>query len=222
MNLGTKQIGIVLIPSIIACSVSSVLSGLYMKWTGKYLLFAIVFSVIGCFGILLLIVRTYPFDLLVIPARFELYYLVVIPYFSYAVILTVTLLSLIASVPIESQSAVTSIQYAFRGMGSTAGASVSSFVFNYNLKNLLVSKLTEHRPDDFSDEKLEKLIYTAVHNADFIHSPEAPSWSVHYLVESYGISCWSTFVFSFAMSVLCLFTVFLIKEYKLHSTIKRK
>ncbi|GMG35757.1 unnamed protein product [Ambrosiozyma monospora] len=222
LNLDAKEIGILLIPSIILCSLASVLSGLYMKWTGKYLMFAIVCTSLGSLGIVWLMIRTYPFDLKVIPAKFELIYLFMLPQSSYSVILTVTLLSLIASVPIESQSAVTSIQYAFRGIGSTAGASLSSFVFNYNLKNMLTSKLTEHRPNDFSDEKLEKLIHTAVHNADFIHSSKAPDWSVRYLVESYGISCWSTFLFSFAMSVLCLLTVFLIKEYKLHSTIKRK
>ncbi|GME92909.1 unnamed protein product [Ambrosiozyma monospora] len=222
LNLEAKQIGIYLVPSIILSSLSSVFSGLYMKWTGNYLLFAIVCSALGSLGIVWLMIRTYPFELKVIPAKFELYYLFMLPQSSYSVLLTVTLLSLIASVPIESQSAVTSIQYAFRGIGSTAGASVSSFVFNYNLKKLLTGKLTEHRPDGFSDEKLEKLIQTAAHNAEFIHSSKAPDWSVRYLVESYGISCWSAFMFAFAMSILCLLTVCLIKEYKLHSTIKRK
>ncbi|KAG0675236.1 hypothetical protein C6P40_001837 [Pichia californica] len=218
--LGIKSdgVGIRLVPSIVSASASSIFSGLYMKWTGKYLTFIRVFNAIGSLGIIYLLIRTRPNTS---PTVLEQFTLNLLPTGSYVATLTVSLLSLIAAVPFEYQSSVTSIQYSFRSMGSTLGTSISSYLFTSNLQYCLVTKLAKNKPADVTDAILKKTIKAAFHDANYVRSKDAPTWAVDLMIESYNVSCWNTFVFALVMSFLGLIAISVIKENKLHSSVKR-
>lgn len=218
LGINSDGVGIRLIPNIIVASLSSILSGYYMKWSGKYLKFSIIINSIGCLGLILMIIRTRPGTY---PSIFEQFTLNVLSINAYASMLTVTLLALIAAVPIEHQTSVTSIQYAFRSMGSTLGTSFSSYIFTNNLSYYLINKLTSNKPDDVSEKVLNKIIDNAMHDAKYIRSNNAPKWAVNLMIESYNISVWYTFIFAFGASILGLISVCIIKENKLHTSVKR-
>lgn len=209
-----------MVPMIVMGSIASVGSGFYMKWTGKYWNFSMIVNAIGSLGLVWLLARTYPFGLKTKPTTIEQYLLNVIPEMSYSSLLTVTLLALIAAVPLDFQSSVTSIQYAFRGIGSVLGTSLGSQIFTLVLSHQMVAKLTLSKPSDVSERQLAKVINRALHNSQYIRSG-APQWGVNAMIESYGIGCWYSYVFATSVSVLCLVSVAMIKEYKLYSTVKR-
>ncbi|QPG77041.1 hypothetical protein FOA43_004438 [Brettanomyces nanus] len=220
IGLNSEQIGIRMIPMIVAGSISSVMSGYYMKWTGKYSTFSLIINTLGVAGLILLLIRTYPFNLNVLPTVFEQYTLIILPEVAYSSLLTVTLLSLIAAVPIEHQSSVTSIQYAFRGIGSVLGTSIGSRIFTLSLNKQMANRLSSARPSDVSDKQLAKILDKVLHNAAYIRN-KAPKWAVKAMIESYGIGCWSSYIFATVVSVFCLGAIGMIKEYKLYSSVKR-
>jgi len=219
-GLNSEEIGWRMVPMIVMGSIASVGSGFYMKWTGKYWNFSMIVNAIGSLGLVWLLARTYPFGLKTKPTTIEQYLLNVIPEMSYSSLLTVTLLALIAAVPLDFQSSVTSIQYAFRGIGSVLGTSLGSQIFTLVLSHQMVAKLTLSKPSDVSERQLAKVINRALHNSQYIRSG-APQWGVNAMIESYGIACWYSYVFATSVSVLCLVSVAMIKEYKLYSTVKR-
>lgn len=219
-GLNSEEIGWRMVPMIVMGSIASVGSGFYMKWTGKYWNFSMIVNAIGSLGLVWLLARTYPFGLKTKPTTIEQYLLNVIPEMSYSSLLTVTLLALIAAVPLDFQSSVTSIQYAFRGIGSVLGTSLGSQIFTLVLSHQMVAKLTLSKPADVSERQLAKVINRALHNSQYIRSG-APQWGVNAMIESYGIGCWYSYVFATSVSVLCLVSVAMIKEYKLYSTVKR-
>lgn len=218
LDIKSDGVGIRLVPNIVCASVSSIGSGYYMKWSGKYLKFSIIVNTIGVLGVSYLLFKTFPGST---PTIFEQYTLTMLPLGAYASMLTVTLLSLIAAVPINHQSSVTSIQYAFRSMGSTLGTTFSSYIFTSNLSSKLASTLTANKPNDITDSSLQKIIKAALHDANFIRSKNAPSWAVAPMIYSYNISVWYTFCFSLAASVLGLAAISIIKENTLHTSVKR-
>lgn len=218
--LGIKSdgVGLRLVPNIVVASLSSIGSGVYMKWSGKYLKFSIIVNSLGVLSLIFLLFRTYPGQT---PTTFEQYMLNTVAVGAYASMLTVTLLSLIAAVPLEYQSSVTSIQYAFRSMGSTLGTTFSSFIFTTILSKLLVDKLTASKPDDLSDYKLAKIIEIALHDANYIRSPKAPEWTRSIMVYCYNLSVWWTFVFALITSIFGLVAISIIRENTLHTSVKR-
>ncbi|KGK37835.1 hypothetical protein JL09_g3013 [Pichia kudriavzevii] len=218
--LGIKSdgVGLRLVPNIVVASLSSIGSGVYMKWSGKYLKFSIIVNSLGVLSLIFLLFRTYPGQT---PTTFEQYMLNTVAVGAYASMLTVTLLSLIAAVPLEYQSSVTSIQYAFRSMGSTLGTTFSSFIFTTTLSKLLVDKLTASKPDDLSDSKLAKIIEIALHDANYIRSPKAPEWTRSIMVYCYNLSVWWTFVFALITSIFGLVAISIIRENTLHTSVKR-
>ncbi|ODV86501.1 hypothetical protein CANARDRAFT_196424 [[Candida] arabinofermentans NRRL YB-2248] len=211
MNLNTQEIGIALVPTIVASSFSSVGSGIYMKVYGTYARFLQLSMVVGIIGSIYLVSRTIPFGLSHIPHMFEVYYLCICPYLGYSVMITVTLLALLASVPIEYQSSVTSMQYAFRGSGSTLGMSTASLIFKTVLSHLLNTKLSSFKPDNVTKGEVKYIIESALHNSDYIRSG-APTWAINHLIEFYAISSWATFVFSLGAAILTLASTCLIKD----------
>lgn len=218
-GLATGDVGIRSVPNIVIGSCASIGSGFYMKWTGKYKAFSIFVQVIGTLGLVHLLMETRPGHSILF---IEEYFLTTMPMFAYASMLTVTLLSLIAAVPVEYQSSVTSLQYAFRSMGSTLGTSFSSYLFTSSLESKLNSSLTAAKPEDVSTKVLQKVIDAALHDARYIRSPEAPKWAVEPMIGSYAFSCWSSYCFSLFGCIACLVCICMIKENKLHTSVNRK
>ncbi|VUG16367.1 DEBR0S1_14994g1_1 [Brettanomyces bruxellensis] len=219
-GLNTEQIGVRVVPTVLALSVSSIFSGYYMKWTGKYWTFSLVVNIIGSAGLAIMLACTFPFGLNRQISVFEQYVLCVPALISYSAMLTVTLLALIAAVPIRYQASVTSIQYAFRGIGSVLGTSMGSQLFTTSLAKQMTKKVLQARPDSISAPEARKIIRAGLNSAAYIRSG-APGWAIRPMIESYGIGCWSSFTFSTVTSVLCLLAMATIKEYKLYSTVRR-
>lgn len=219
LDISSEGVGIRLVPNIIIISGASILSGFYMKWSGKYLKFSIIVAIFGNIGLAYMLYRTFPG--VSPPSLFEQYSLNILSLSSYGSMLTVTLLALIASVPLHFQSSVTSIQYAFRSVGSTLGTSVSSFIFTFVLDRTLTSKLVENKPDNLTNDKLFEIINNALHDAKFIRSKNAPKWAIDLMVYSYNISVWYTFVFAMVASLFGMIAISMMKENKLHTSVQR-
>lgn len=218
VGIKSDGVGLRLIPNIVMASLSSILSGYYMKWSGRYLKFSIIVNSFGVCGVIYLIFRTRPGACL---STFEQFTINVVSVGAYASMLTVTLLALIAAVPIHFQTSVTSIQYAFRSMGSTLGTSFSSYIFTMSLSHYLVTKLTSSKPSEVSDTTLALIIDNALHDANYIRSEDAPAWAVAPMIDSYNVSVWYTFLFAGVASALGLVAVCCIRENKLHTSVKR-
>lgn len=217
-GLTTGSVGVRSVPNIFLCSLASIGSGFYMKWSGKYLKFSLIYQFIGIIGLVYMVMQTKPGHHI---SLIEEYFISGLSISAYASMLTVTLLSLIAAVPFEYQSSVTSLQYAFRSMGSTLGTSFSSYLFTSSLSTKLVSSLTAAKPDDVSEKTLQKVINAALHDAKYIRSPDAPSWAFDSMIYSYSFSCWVSFIFALAGCVACFVCISIIKENKLHSSVNR-
>lgn len=217
-GLDSASVGLRLVPNIVFSSLSSIGSGYYMKWSGKYLMFVLIMMASGLFGLMYQLFRTAPGTTI---STFEEFSLNILPISAYAGMLTVTLLSLIAAVPLEYQSSVTAIQYAFRSMGSTLGTSFSSYLFTSTLSKGLKDKLTAIKPDTVSEKTLSKIIDAALHDAKYIRSDDAPSWAFDAMVSSYSYSCWTTFIFSLIACAACLASLCMVKDNKLHTSVKR-
>ncbi|KAL9016515.1 MAG: hypothetical protein Q9185_006136 [Variospora sp. 1 TL-2023] len=139
-GLSTTAAGARLIPLSIGLGIGSVGSGLIMRSTGRYYFLSICSQII----ILGALVIFASFNLTT-PSweTFVAFFLIGI---GYAMMLTITLLALIAAVSHAHQAVVTSASYAFRSTGSTIGITVASAVFQNILGARLQSRFG-HLPD---------------------------------------------------------------------------
>ncbi|KAI4097844.1 MAG: hypothetical protein LQ344_000116 [Seirophora lacunosa] len=130
-GLSTTAAGARLIPSSVGLGVGSVGSGLIMRSTGRYYILSVCSQVIILGA--LAIFATFNLDT---PSweSFLAFFLIGI---GYAMMLTITLLALIAAVSHAHQAVITSASYAFRSTGSAIGVTVASAVF----QNILGSRL---------------------------------------------------------------------------------
>jgi MFS family permease len=212
LGLTPTEIGLRTIANFVGVSMGSYLSGLYMKHTGKYLKFSVIANFITIFGVWSLYRsgRDTPdwFQFI------ELY----IPGAGYASSLTVTLLALIASVPLKDQAATTSIQYAFRATGSTIGVSVSSFIFQRSLVTQLQRLYLV--PSDFSKKEITEIIAKAANSAEYTWS--APKVFRDLIRDSYDIGSHSALFFSVITVILAWSSGLFIQEHHLHTTVNRK
>lgn len=124
-----------LVGNFIGVSFGSMSSGIYMRKTGKYYNLGIaagVLTTMGVFALIPLSAET--------PAWLQ-YTMLFVPGAGYAAMLTVSLLALISAVSNQEQATATSIQYAFRGVGSTLGVSLSSTIFQAVISKWLPVKM---------------------------------------------------------------------------------
>ncbi|SCU90143.1 LANO_0D07734g1_1 [Lachancea nothofagi CBS 11611] len=124
------QVGLRSISNFIGISIGSMATGIYMKRTGKYRTFSLIFYVLFVFGMFTLLLSTFARE----PSGYVDYIIMFLPGLGYATMLTVTLLALIASVDFVYQAQVTSIQYAFRATGSTFGVALAGLLYQAGLE----------------------------------------------------------------------------------------
>nr|QFR37076.1 MFS transporter [Cyberlindnera americana] len=213
MQMTPTQIGLRSAGNFIGVSSGSFLSGLYMKRTGKYLKFITVtnfFSIIGVFIVYMCGRNT--------PVWFHFFELL-LPGACYAAGLTVTLLALIAAVPVEHQAATTSIQYAFRSTGSTIGVSVASFIFQRKLYEHL-QVLYDVGAGEFTKTQIAKIISKAAASAEYVGI--APEIFKPSIIDSYDIASHAALFFSVITMILAFVSGCFMQEHHLHTTIDRK
>ncbi|ODV96604.1 hypothetical protein PACTADRAFT_48435 [Pachysolen tannophilus NRRL Y-2460] len=212
LSLDATQSGLRMIPNFFVASAASVLSGMYMKKTGKYLNFTKITGFVSVIGIFLICFITPKID------TFYQFFLLSLPTFGYATVLTVSLSALIASVPVHYQASTTSIQYAFRAVGSTLGLSISSAIFQHRLENALFSNISKVVPSP--DVDIAKIVAKAMESAEYMKI--APEWSVQAIRDSYGAGCHASFWFGLVVIILGYICCTNIEEHQLHSGLSRK
>ncbi|ODV88431.1 hypothetical protein CANCADRAFT_58728 [Tortispora caseinolytica NRRL Y-17796] len=205
LGTSTKAAGSRLISNFVGASTGSLGSGLYMRKTGKYRNLSIMASFLYVVGMLpIIFIGEHPHILVEYTALF-------LPGLCYACILTTTLIALIAAVPVEYQATTTSIQYAFRGTGSSIGVTVAACVFQNVLKRQLHARVTG--PD------ADTIIESALKSIEVVSKLPEPAHSQ--VVTSYYTGLQSTFICGTCLAVLSFLFSFLIKDYHLHTTVHR-
>lgn len=210
MGLTATQSGERTIPNFFAISVGSVGAGLYMRKTGKYYKLVVVVGILSLVGMLRLLTLTPDSSLW---AQFT----ILIPSgLGYSCILTVTLLSLIAAVPVRYQACTTSIQYTFRATGSTLGVSIASAIFLKVTRDQLYSKVHAivKNPD-----LANLIVKKALENTNYVK--KAPEYVQSAIKDSYNLGCKGTFIFSTATIALGYASSLFMREHVLHKSINR-
>lgn len=127
-GLSTTQAGVRLIPQSIGTAIGSILTGLIMRWTGKYYVLNMCIQAVFTAGYALISSFT-----LTTPA-WEPAVAFLMSGLGYSGMLTTTLLAFISAVDHKDQAVVTSASYAFRSTGSAIGITIASAVFQNILK----------------------------------------------------------------------------------------
>ncbi|KAG7191996.1 uncharacterized protein KQ657_002603 [Scheffersomyces spartinae] len=211
LGLSSTDSGLRLVPNFFGISFGSVGAGIYMKRTGTYYYFAIIMGLLSIFGTL----RIYNIQQSI--PTWEQFTLMVPSGIGYSAMLTVTLLSLIAAVPVKYQACTTSIQYTFRSTGSTIGVSIGLAIF----QKLLLSNLYNQVPQLIRDpEAATNIIKRALENADYIK--KAPPVVQQVLKDSYALACKGAFLFSLITIICGVVSSTFMKEHVLHSSLNRK
>lgn len=210
LQLKSSKVGLRLISNFLGVASGSVSSGLYMRKTGRYYNFIVACSVLFVFGI-------FNFNILTrnTPVIVQLI-VMAIPGYCYAVILTITLLALIAAAPVKFQAGTTSIQYTFRSVGSTIGVSISSAIFQDVLRRSLESKVSKVVSDP---KEVKHIISEALKSSEY--AKVAPEYVKDTLISCYDSGVKGAFKFSFVMAVLSLGSTLFIREHKLHTGLNR-
>lgn len=205
------QNGLRLVPNFFGVSAGSVGAGIYMKRTGRY------FNLVVCSGFLAVygVYRIATVDAEI--GILNQFTLLLLPGVAYSTMLTVTLLALIAAVPVKYQACTTSIQYTFRSTGSTLGVAVASAIFQNVLKTQLVERVHQAIPND---KIAASVIDRALHNVEYIK--EAPEGVQSALRASYDLACRGAFGFSLATVVLGYGASLFMREHVLHTSMDRE
>ncbi|KAI4278023.1 MAG: hypothetical protein L6R35_006108 [Caloplaca aegaea] len=206
-GLSTTAAGARLIPLSIGLGIGSVGSGLIMRSTGPYYFLNI------CSQIIIL-------GALVIFATFNLAtpsWETIVAFFligiGYAMMLTITLLALIAAVSHAHQAVVTSASYAFRSTGSTIGITVASAVFQNILGARLQSRFG-HLPDSHD------LIGRLRDSLDEIG--RLPQWLKGQAMDVYMDALRGVFLTTLGIGLLGAAVSLAMREHTLHSNLARK
>ncbi|SGZ51629.1 CIC11C00000003135 [Sungouiella intermedia] len=210
IGMSATDSGLRLVTNFFAVSLGSVGAGLYMRQTGRYYNYAVIVGILALLGMANII------NLNANSAIFTQFTVMLLPGFAYASILTITLLSLIAAVPVKFQACTTSIQYTFRATGSTLGVSIASAIFQAATRSSLSEKLHQI----ISDEDLaNQILKRAMENTNY--AKEAPEAIKKAIRSSYGLGCRGAFIFSAICIFLGYTSSLLMKEHVLHTSMNR-
>nr|QFR37119.1 MFS transporter [Cyberlindnera americana] len=213
-NLNSQQIGWRFAPNFFTIIAGSLGAGYYMKSTGKYYHLLLISGVVAVFGTLRVawINPSY--------TTFEQYVLLITMGMGISVIITATLLALIAAVPHEHQAATTSISYLFRSCGSTLGVAIGSAIMTRRLDSELFERVMVFR-NEHTEKELLHIIDRASHNTEYVNQA-APEFVREALITAYAVSTKYAFEWCAVSAVIGFLALFLIKEYTLHGTLTRK
>lgn len=210
MELSATESGMRLVPNFFAVSFGSVGAGLYMRKTGRYYTLTVWVGIIALLG-MVRVLRLTPES-----SYFTQFTIMILPGFAYASILTVTLLSLIAAVPIKYQACTTSIQYTFRATGSTLGVAIGSAIF-LNVSSIQLNKKIH---EVVTDPKVaDKIIKKALENTNYAKT--APQAIKEVITAAYFSGCRGTFFFSTVTIALGYACSLFMREHVLHTSINR-
>lgn len=215
LNLSPTEMGKRIAPNFFSTAFGSMGAGYYMKKTGRYYSFLLKFAGLMAIGQLQILLMKPDIS------TWRQFTLLPIPQFGAAVLITVTLLAMIAAVPHEHQAATTSISYAFRSTGSTLGVSIGAALFRNRLSSRLYEDVLGFESEEYSREYLLSIVRKAVESSEYVHT-KAPKFIQGTLIHCYESACHLTFSFCFVICILAWISCSIIKEYKLHTSMERK
>ena len=205
-GLSPTQAGARLIPQSIGV-VGSLLSGLIMRWTGRYYLLSVATQLLFVAAAALISTFTLTTPAWEPPLAFF------IAGMGYGAMLTITLLALIAAVDHKDHSVITSASYAFRSTGSAIGITIASAVFQNILKSELWARFGDR-------EGAADVIRRVTDSLDEIQKlPE--SWKGG-VIQVYMDALRGVFVTTVGIAVLGLAISLFMREHTLHSNLARK
>ncbi|KAK9470450.1 major facilitator superfamily domain-containing protein [Dipodascopsis tothii] len=198
--------GVALISNFVGVAAGSFASGVYMRNTGRYYMIAMVSAVSFVFGVALICTfgRNTSYTAVLFWTLF--------PGAGYGALLTITLIALIAAVPQKFQAVTTSIQYGFRGTGSTIGVALSSAVF----QNVLLRRLHEHIQGHNADAVIDRIMNSVE------EVRRLPLYLQPTVIGAYLAACRAVFVMCLVLGVCAGVSAMLMREHTLHNTLGRK
>ncbi|GJJ10071.1 hypothetical protein Clacol_004297 [Clathrus columnatus] len=195
-----SNVGVYLIPPILAGVSGSLMSGIVMQKTGKYRLLTITsmfFLIIACLSIDTIIYFNPEWGLAALLS---------------CISITTTLVALIANVPPEDQAIATAVSYLFRSLGGVIGISVGSAVAQQTLRAFLERRLEGENYD------IEKIIREVRESLTYIDTYDPVLRDI--VKSSYGQASLSAFGMITGLAVLGFIASMLIKEKSLDTTPK--
>ncbi|CCH61843.1 hypothetical protein TBLA_0F03040 [Henningerozyma blattae CBS 6284] len=208
LDISPTGIGKRMAPNFLCTALGSLGAGVYMKQTGKYYWFVVLFALVSTLG---------HYYLTLIPLTVSItvqYLLVVLPGVGSSIIIVVALLAMIAAVPHKHQAATTSISYAFRSTGGTLGVALGSSVFHRTLIKRLHTDVLEYVSPEHPRKELLRIIKKASHSTEWVHR-KAPTFIRDTLITCYDVACHDVFVFCTACALLAAISLALIREERL-------
>lgn len=200
-----QQVGYRLTFNFLGVATGSFGAGLYMRKTGRYYWLGVLTPALYVVGILMICA---------LPDHPQTWWQFVSLYFTgsgYAAMLTVTLIALISAVPHTFQAVTTSIQYAFRGVGSTLGVALASSLFS----NMLLKRLNEnvHGPHAKKYIKMVLDSVDAIRDVPLKYQPD--------IIRSYQSSLQTVFLWCLGLAAVGVVTAACTGEHPLHSKLDR-
>jgi MFS family permease len=204
-DMSPQQVGVRLAFNFLGVAIGSFGAGIYMRKTGKYYWLGVLSPAGYVIGIIMIcMLATHPENWWQFMSLF-------LTGAGYAAMLTVTLIALISAVPHTFQAVTTSIQYAFRGVGSTLGVALASSLFTNMLSKLLRENV--HGPD------AEKYIKMVLESVDAIR--QVPVKYQPAIISSYEGALQAVFYSSLALAIFGVVSAACTGEHPLHTKISR-
>lgn len=208
LNQGPIEIGKKSVSSFFSMALGSFGTGYYVKRFGKYyklMLLSCLILIVGQLQIISVNPKM---------SQWRQSILLAVPGLGVAILITVTLLAMIAAVPQKHQAATTSISYAFRTTGCTIGVSIGASIFQNCLRSIVTKAVMSLRSDIHPESELAYIIERALHSSDWVNNG-SPDFVRQILLDCYEYACDKTFKFCLVCFVLTTASCLIIKEHKL-------
>ncbi|RMZ84630.1 hypothetical protein DV737_g1230, partial [Chaetothyriales sp. CBS 132003] len=208
LNLTSTEAGLRVISFAAGTSLGSLVSGIFMKLTGRYYTLNAVSMLLLVAGAAL--ICTFQVD----ESDWKTFVYIIPSGWGYGALITATLVAMLSAADHKYQAVVTAASYAFRSTGSSIGITLASAVY----QNILTSELHDaygHMPDG------PQIIDRIRNSLDAIkHLPEG--WSQSVVMHIYMDAFRGTFICGASLTVVTLLTGLAINEHVLHKNLSRR
>ena len=206
-GLTTTEAGLRFIPQSACAALGSILTGITIRSTGNYIFFNLFIQAITILGYALLTTLTLstlhwaPFVYLSLTGL------------GFGGVLVVALVSLISSVDRQYQAVVTSASFAFRSIGSILGISITSTIFEHQLRKELGSRLGHNLEADHLVSRLRNRFDEIQYLSPVLRQD---------IVDCYAAALKAVFATTLAITICGTISSCFIKQHNLPSTLARK
>ena len=206
-GLSATEAGARMIPQSLGIAVGSVLTGLIMRWTGRYYILSVIIQYI----FIAANIMTSSFTLTTAT------WISLVAFFfvgiGYSGMLTTTLLALISAIEHKEQAVITSASYVFRSTGSAIGITIASAVF----QNILKLRLWTRFGDRDDAAEMIKRLRDSLEEID-----KLPTGQRAIVLDIYMEALRGVFLTLLGVGVLGALVSLAMREHTLHRNLERK